>query len=325
MPTKPLWRRAGKTWHRAKTSPFPPRAPRVGRGLPPGPLRARARRRRRSRDHRSSRGQGRQSCHRATRWTAERRTSESDGDPSRSGGSERARPGGNGLLSRRGTTALSLSELSGTISAIHVPDDPRRQGRRYRFEPESAGPNVPLRVGAWFLVVAGIVGIAAIVVANVRMTESFWDLSNFVEGAEALLANLVFLGAGIAFLVTLETRIKRGRALFAVNELRALAHIIDMHQLTKDPEMVFGRSVPTQVFSARNMTALELNRYLDYCSEMLSIASKIGALYIQSFPDSQALTAVDDIESLTNGLSRKIWQKIMILARYLDRDRGANL
>ena len=36
MPTKPLWRRAGKTWHRAKTSPFPPRAPRVGRGSPPG-------------------------------------------------------------------------------------------------------------------------------------------------------------------------------------------------------------------------------------------------------------------------------------------------
>ena len=188
-----------------------------------------------------------------------------------------------------------------------------------------ARPNVPLRIGVWFLVVAGIVGIAAIVVANVRMTESFWDLSNFVEGAEALLANLVFLGAGIAFLVTVETRIKRGRALSAVNELRALAHIIDMHQLTKDPEMVFGRRAPKEVPSARNMTALELNRYLDYCSEMLSIVSKIGALYIQSFPDSQALTAVDDIESLTNGLSRKIWQKIMILDRYLDRDRGANL
>jgi len=188
-----------------------------------------------------------------------------------------------------------------------------------------ARPNVPLRIGVWFLVVAGIVGIAAIVVANVRMTESFWDLSNFVEGAEALLANLVFLGAGIAFLVTVETRIKRGRALSAVNELRALAHIIDMHQLTKDPEMVFGRSVPTEVSPARDMTARELNRYLDYCSEMLSIVSKIGALYIQSFPDSQALTAVDDIESLTNGLSRKIWQKIMILDRYLDREPTAHL
>jgi len=110
-----------------------------------------------------------------------------------------------------------------------------------------------------------------------------------------------------------------------VNELRALAHVIDMHQLTKDPEMVFRRHQATEVSPTHNMTALELNRYLDYCSEMLSIVSKIGALYVQSFPDSQALTAVDDIESLTNGLSRKIWQKIMILDRYLDREPTAHL
>ncbi len=185
-------------------------------------------------------------------------------------------------------------------------------------------PNVPLRMLVGLLLLGGTSGIVAIVLANVRMTESFWDLSNFAEGAEALLADLVFLGAGVAFLVTLETRLKRRRTLAAVNELRALAHVIDMHQLTKDPEMVFGRSLPTDASPARNMTAMELNRYLDYCSEMLSIVSKIGALYVQSFPDSYALTAVDDIESLTNGLSRKIWQKIMILDRYLDRDAGGN-
>ena len=37
---------------------------------------------------------------------------------------------------------------------------------------------------------------------------------------------------------------------------------------------------------------------------------------MQSFPDSQALAAVDQIESLTTELSQKIWQKIMILDRY---------
>jgi len=185
-----------------------------------------------------------------------------------------------------------------------------------------ARPNVPLRIGVGILLVGGALGIAALVVSNVHMTESFWDLSNFVEGAEALLADLVFMGAGTAFLVTIETRIKRRRTLTAINELRALAHVIDMHQLTKDPEMVLGRSLPTAASPARNMTAMELNRYLDYCTEMLSIVSKIGALYVQTFPDSQALAAVDDIESLTNGLSRKIWQKIMILDIYLDREHA---
>jgi hypothetical protein len=177
-------------------------------------------------------------------------------------------------------------------------------------------PNVPLRIAVGALVLLGIAGLS-MVVANVRLSESFWDIENFVEGAEALVGDLVFVGVGIAFLVTIETRMKRKRALTAVNELRALAHIIDMHQLTKDPEMVMTEEPPTSVSPARNMSAFELNRYLDYCSEMLAIVSKIGALYVQSFSDPQALGAVDEIESLTSGLSRKIWQKIMILDRYV--------
>ena len=105
-------------------------------------------------------------------------------------------------------------------------------------------------------------------------------------------------------------------------ELRALAHIIDMHQLTKDPEMVLGEHPPTESSPARNLTPFQLNRYLDYCSEMLSLVSKIGALYVQSFPDAQALAAVADIGNLTTELSQKIWQKIMILDRYVAREQA---
>jgi len=176
-------------------------------------------------------------------------------------------------------------------------------------------PNLALRLGVVALIVLGA-GLAALVVRNVRLSEEVWDISNFTQASEALLGDVVFLGAAIAFLVTLENRVKRGRALSAINELRALAHIIDMHQLTKDPEMVLAHYAPTPSSPARNMTAFELNRYLDYCSEMLALVSKIAALYLQSFPDSQALAAVDAIESLTTELSQKIWQKIMILDRY---------
>ena len=63
------------------------------------------------------------------------------------------------------------------------------------------------------------------------------------------------------------------------------------------------------------MTPFELGRYLDYCSELLSLISKTAAIYVQEFPDSVALQAVDEITSLTNGLSRSIWQKIMLLDR----------
>jgi hypothetical protein len=94
-----------------------------------------------------------------------------------------------------------------------------------------------------------------------------------------------------------------------------------MHQLTKDPEQRLTRPPPTAASPVRTMTRVELGRYLDYCSEMLSVTSKIAALFVERFDDPVTLAAVNEIESLTAGLSRKIWQKISML---LDRaDSGA--
>ena len=65
------------------------------------------------------------------------------------------------------------------------------------------------------------------------------------------------------------------------------------------------------------MTPFQLTRYLDYCCEGLSLLSKVGAVYVQDFQDPATLSAVNDVESLTTGLSRKIWQKIVVLDRML--------
>ncbi len=54
-------------------------------------------------------------------------------------------------------------------------------------------------------------------------------------------------------------------------------------------------------------------RYLDYCSELLSLTGKVAVLYARNVQDSVVLDAVNEIESLTNGFARKIWQKIMPL------------
>ena len=53
--------------------------------------------------------------------------------------------------------------------------------------------------------------------------------------------------------------------------------------------------------------------YLDYCSELLALTSKLAALHAQYLEDPVVLNAVNDIESLTADLSRKIWQKLTIL------------
>ena len=169
-------------------------------------------------------------------------------------------------------------------------------------------PNLALRCVAAGLSLA-IIALLAGMLLHIRQFK-FDDYTNFIQSLESSISSVVFIGAAILFFVSWENRIKRSRALKAVHELRALAHIIDMHQLTKHPESCFAQRQPSP---KRALSPFELNRYLDYCSEALALISKIAALYVQGFQDPVLLDAVDDVEDLTAGLSRKIWQKITIL------------
>jgi hypothetical protein len=175
-----------------------------------------------------------------------------------------------------------------------------------------AKPLLPLRIAIGFLV-ALIAAILFLAIAHMNVPVKWESFSDFVQAIEAGINDLVFVGLAIFFLVTFEARIKRRRALKAIHELRSLAHIIDMHQLTKDPDVVLNLGPTTKTSPKRTMTKSELSRYLDNCSEMLSLIGKIAALYVQRFDDPVALSAVDEIEGLTTSLSRKMWQKIMIV------------
>jgi hypothetical protein len=169
------------------------------------------------------------------------------------------------------------------------------------------------------LLCAAVLGLGWSFVSTLRA--GFEDWSELLQGLEAGVNDLVFLGIAIWYLWQLEPRRKRRKALQSLHRLRALAHIIDMHQLTKDPEMVTrSRQDATASSPRRSMTPFELVRYLDYCSEALALLSKAAALQVQSFDDRETLAAVGDIEDLTDGLARKIWQKITILDRVLQRD-----
>lgn len=172
-------------------------------------------------------------------------------------------------------------------------------------------PHLILRVAVWTLS-------AAIVVLLIQVPFNYREFrlsefSNFIQALDSGLSSVVYIGATILFLVTWESRMKRVRILRAIHELRAMAHIVDMHQLTKDPERAFKIGTDTASSPKRSLTPFELSRYLDYCSEALALMSKIGALYVQVFQDAVVLDAVDDLEDLTIGMSRKIWQKIALV------------
>ena len=178
-----------------------------------------------------------------------------------------------------------------------------------------ARPIVPLRIFSGLFVVLLI---AAVVwtLRNLLMVEELNELlhlETFIPLLEAGINDIIFIGAGLFFLISAETRIKRRRVLNSLHRLRVFAHIIDMHQLHKDPERILQRGELAPSTPKIDMTPFELSRYLDYCSELLSLTGIIAALYAQNSEDSVLVDAVSDIEQLTNGISRKIWQKLMIL------------
>lgn len=153
-------------------------------------------------------------------------------------------------------------------------------------------------------------------VAFVRLTGlEVTNAADLVQGVDAAVNELILLGLALLFLISVETRLKRRSALRMLHRLRSLAHVVDMHQLTKDPEQALGLAPPSPTASSppRTLTRFDLTRYLDYCAEMLSLIAKLAALHTQHLQDPVVLDAVNDVETLTTGLSEKIWQKIMIL------------
>jgi hypothetical protein len=194
----------------------------------------------------------------------------------------------------------------------HVATELTIMGREAAERAQQIGrPNIPLRVVQWFLI-GCCLALVAWIVRQVRLSDEVFAIDAFFQTVDGVMASFIGIGALILFVSSWELRLKRRKALIALHELRSMAHIVDMHQLTKDPESLL-QGPSTASSPKRTMTPFELGRYLDYSSEMLSLICKTAAIYVQEFPDVIALEAVNEITSLTNGLSRNIWQKIMLI------------
>ena len=176
-----------------------------------------------------------------------------------------------------------------------------------------ASRNVPLRVAIFVLLALGAVALVWIALLFSKVPVGADNVYSVLQGIEAGANLVVLIGAAVFFLTRIEERLKRSGALKALNELRSIVHVIDMHQLTKDPSTTVSIAGKTASSPARTLSRAEVTRYLDYCSEMLSLTSKVAVLFAQGFPEPTVTEAVSDIERIAAGLSQKIWQKINIL------------
>lgn len=225
-----------------------------------------------------------------------------------------------GLLERRVGERFPDSGLSAVTGELHqVGEEIVALINKLR------GPIWELRV-LTITAIGGLVIIAGSVISILmRLSPGVDGLADFLQAAESAINELIFLSLAIFFLASLEMRFKRWIALRSLHRLRSIAHVVDMHQLTKDPAYLLGHLPPTESSPVRTMTSYQLTRYLDYCSEILALLSKLAALHAQYVEDAVVLNAVNDVESLAQGLSNKIWQKIMILDLAAEQEDAARI
>ena len=170
-------------------------------------------------------------------------------------------------------------------------------------------PNYVLRILSAAVMLAGL-ALIGYVSAQIEVKRDAESIFSTLQGIDAGLNIILVAGATVIFLATLESRWKRQQALGDLDELRSIIHVIDMHQLTKDPATSVADATPASPI--RTLAPHELVRYLDYCSEMLSMAAKVAAVYAQSTKDPLVVAASSDLQQITANLSAKIWQKITI-------------
>ncbi|HMS96403.1 MAG TPA: hypothetical protein PKA03_14505 [Tabrizicola sp.] len=163
------------------------------------------------------------------------------------------------------------------------------------------------------LIVAGGAAVFLWIGSIIPLHQVGRDAVGSVEGVEALINTSVLAALGLVALARLEARVKLRRVGRGLHRLRSVIHVIDMHQLTKDPVVLDETYRTTAHSPARDLTPIEMSRYLDYCSELLAITGKLAALYAQAVPVDSVARAVNDIETLGANLSRKIWQKITLI------------
>ena len=181
-------------------------------------------------------------------------------------------------------------------------------------------PYVFLRLCISLIFVAVTMGLVFLSIQLWPAVSVMWsgaDSEALSEAAQALEAavNLGLLAAlAVWSLSSQEDRMRRKIMLRHLHELRGFAHVIDMHQLNKDPVLIADPQEGTASSPDRSqMSEYDLGRYLDYCTEALSLIGKLAALYSEKTDDLQTIEAATDVETLTTQLGRKIWQKISLI------------
>ena len=144
----------------------------------------------------------------------------------------------------------------------------------------------------------------------------FFDKNAPINGFDDVdgVLNLIFLCVMIGYLIRQAFKsVRRISAMKQLHKIRSLIHMLDMKQQNKK----YHNKCLT---NKRPLTTSQNIMYLDDCSQALSLAGKIAALLIEGHNDTIVIATVNEIDSLCNGISAKIWQKISVLQNHVNEE-----
>ena len=131
----------------------------------------------------------------------------------------------------------------------------------------------------------------------------FGTIAELFEATDAGFNLLVLLAGGLWFLITLESRLERKKALGSIEELREFIHVIDVTQLYYTPELY-------KPDSANSRSPLDFDyTYLLFCTQMVGVINNLVPLYTRGAAGDSILRAASDVEMLANAVTARLQSK----------------
>ena len=192
---------------------------------------------------------------------------------------------------------LPVSSLAGLAVELahiaHATVERTQQARR---------PIYAIRVLSFLAISTSLLGLCYLL-DHIHARWEFGTIAEVFDATDAGFNLLVLLAGALWFLITIENRIKRKKALEFIEELREFIHVIDVTQLFYTP-LVYN-SDPA---AARTSVTFDYTYFL-FCTQMLAVISNLAPLYTRGAAGDSILRAASDVEMLANAITTKLLSK----------------
>jgi hypothetical protein len=188
----------------------------------------------------------------------------------------------------------TLAGLAADLAQIARQTDGRARNARR--------PILAIRFASALAAATSLIGLVYLA-SHIHARWEFGTITELFEAADAGFNLVVILAGALWFLITLEARIKRKKALGSIEELREFIHVIDVTQLYYTPDLYAPHS-------ADSRSPLDLDHtYLLFCTQMLGVISNLAPLYTRNAAGDSILRAAAEVEILANAISAKLLSK----------------